>query len=65
MKQPPSRKHVERMRERERSVGLEPDDAAAQWLDENAPKEELRAPKAAKKSKLFHQWKQAHQERRT
>ena len=38
MKQPPSRRRVEKMRERERSVGLEPDDAAAQWLDENAPK---------------------------
>ena len=63
MKQPPNRKRVEKMRERERNVGLEPDDPAAQWLDENAPKEELRAPKAARKSKLLHQWKQAQQKR--
>ena len=34
MKQPPSRRRVEKMREREQSVGLEPDDPAAQWLDE-------------------------------
>jgi hypothetical protein len=64
VKQPPSRRRVEKMRERERSVGLEPDDSAAQWLDENAPKEEFQAPKAAKKSKLLHQWKQAQQKRK-
>jgi hypothetical protein len=52
------------MRERERSVGLEPDDDAAQWLDENAPKEPFQAPKAAKKSKLLHQWKQAQQKKK-
>jgi hypothetical protein len=52
------------MRERERNVGLEPDDPAAQWLDENAPKEPFQAPKAAKKSKLLHQWKQAQQKKK-
>jgi hypothetical protein len=61
VKQPPSRRRVEKMRERERSVGLESDDPAAQWLDENAPKEPFQAPKAARKSKLLHQWKQAQQ----
>ena len=64
MKQPPSRRRVEKMRERERSVGLEPDDPAAQWLDENAPKVPFEAPKAAKKSKLLHQWKQAKQQKK-
>ncbi len=53
-----SRQRVERMRERERTVGLEADDAAAQWLDENAPKEEPAVPKSATKSKLLHQWRQ-------
>jgi hypothetical protein len=62
--EPPSRRRVEKMRGRERTVGLEPDDLAAQWLDENAPKEPFRAPKAAKKSKLLHQWKQAQQRRK-
>ena len=64
MKQPPSRRRVEKMRERERSVGLEPDDPAAQWLDEHTPKEPFQAPKAAKKSKLLHQWKQAQQRKK-
>jgi hypothetical protein len=52
------------MRERERTVGLEPDDAAAQWLDANAPKEEPHVPKSARKSKLLHQWKQARERKR-
>jgi hypothetical protein len=64
MKKPPSRQRVEKMRERERTVGLESDDAAAQWLDANAPKEEVRTPKAARKSKLLHQWKRAQQHKR-
>jgi hypothetical protein len=51
------------MRERERTAGLEPDDDAARWLDANAPKEELRPPKAAGKSKLLHRWRQAQQKR--
>jgi hypothetical protein len=46
------------MRERERSAGLESDDAAARWLDEHEPKEQPKAPKAARKSKLLHQWRQ-------
>jgi hypothetical protein len=45
------------MRERERSVGLEPDDAAAQWLEEHEPKLEQPPPKAARKSKALHQWR--------
>jgi hypothetical protein len=46
------------MRARERSVGLEADDAAAKWLDEHEPTEEPTVPKAARKSKLLHQWRQ-------
>jgi hypothetical protein len=64
MKKPPSRQRVEKMRERERTVGLEPDDAAAQWLDANAPKEDPYVPKSARKSKLLHQWKQARERKR-
>jgi hypothetical protein len=64
MKQPPSRRRVEKMREREQSVGLDPDDAAAKWLEENAPQEAPAAPKAAHKSKLLHQWKQAQQRKK-
>ena len=63
MKKPPSRQRVEKMRERERNVGLEHDDAA-RWLDENAPQEEPTVPKSAGKSKLLHQWKQARERKR-
>ena len=63
-KRPPiSRQRVEKMRERERKVGIETDDAAAKWLDEHEPKEELKAPKAATKSKLLHQWRQQQEKR--
>ena len=51
------------MRERERTAGLDPDDAAARWLDENAPEEAPKTPKAAHKSKLLHRWRQEHQRR--
>lgn len=63
MKQPPSRRSVEKMRAREQSVGLDADDAAAGWLDENAPKEAVQPPKSLRKSKLLHQWKQARRKR--
>jgi hypothetical protein len=46
------------MRERERNVGLEPGDAAAEWLAEHTPKEVPPAPKAASKSKLLHQFRE-------
>jgi hypothetical protein len=47
--------------ERERSVGLEPDDAAARWLDENDPKPKPQPPKSATKSKVLHRWRQSQQ----
>lgn len=61
MKRPPSRGSVEKMRERERNVGLEPGDAGARWLEENAPEEVQQTPRSARKSKLLHQWRQAQQ----
>jgi hypothetical protein len=45
------------MRERERTAGLDPDDAAARWLEHNEPKQPVEPPKAAKKSKLLHQFR--------
>jgi hypothetical protein len=51
------------MRAREQSVGLDADDAAAAWLDENAPKEAVQPPKSRRKSKLLHQWKRAQRKR--
>lgn len=49
---------VQRMREREASVGLEPDDAAAEWLAEHDAPAPPKAPKAAKKSVTLHRFKQ-------
>ena len=57
MKRPVSRKRVEKMREREASVGLDPDDAAAKWLEEHDPPPKPEAPKAARKSKALHQFR--------
>jgi hypothetical protein len=52
-----NRKRVERMNERERNVGLEADDEAAKWLDENDPKPPPQTPKSASKNKVLHQWR--------
>ena len=45
------------MREREAAAGIDPDDEAARWLTENEPKPTTDAPKAARKSKLLHQFR--------
>jgi hypothetical protein len=49
---------VERMRKREASVGLDPDDHAAQWLSEHDPPPAPTTPKSAKKSVTLHRFKQ-------
>jgi hypothetical protein len=56
-----TKRGAEKLSERERVVGLEPDDAAARWLDENDPQPEPAPPKAAKKSKTLHRWRQQQQ----
>ena len=57
MKRPPSRQRVAKMREREASVGLDPEDEAARWLAEHEPEPATDEPKAARKSKLLHQFR--------
>jgi hypothetical protein len=47
-----------KLAEGERAVGLDPEDEAARWLAEHDPKPEALAPKAARKSKALHRWRQ-------
>jgi hypothetical protein len=46
------------MRTREASVGLEPGDAASEWLSEHDPPPPPKTPKSAKKSVTLHKFKQ-------
>ena len=58
-KQPLTRRGVEKLSERERAAGLDPDDDASRWLAENEPKPEPPRPKSASKSKALHRWRQS------
>ena len=51
---------AKKLGERERAIGLEPDDAAARWLAEHDPQPEPATPKGAWKSKELHRWRQRH-----
>jgi hypothetical protein len=57
-KKPLTPRGVERMRQREGSVGLEPDDEAARWLTEHDPEPPPPAPKSVKKSVTLHRFRQ-------
>jgi len=56
-KRPLTSKGAKARAERERAVGLEPDDEAARWLAENDPAPKPAPPKSAGKSKVLHQWR--------
>jgi hypothetical protein len=60
-KRPLTSRGAQKLGERERMVGLEPDDDAARWLQDNDPKPEPKQPKSASKSKLLHRWRQSQQ----
>jgi hypothetical protein len=60
-KRPLTGKGAKKLGERERTVGLEPDDDAAQWLEEHDPPPQPQPPKAASKSKALHQWRRRQQ----
>jgi hypothetical protein len=56
-KRPLTNKSAKKLGERERAVGLEPEDDATRWLDEHDPPPKPQPPKAASKSKALHQWR--------
>jgi hypothetical protein len=49
--------------ERERAVGVDPEDEAARWLAEHDPKPLPPEPKAARKSKAVHRFRRQQQDR--
>ncbi len=57
-KRPLSSRSVEKLSERERQAGLDPDDPAARWLAaEHDPAPPPEVPKRATKNKALHRWK--------
>jgi hypothetical protein len=56
-RRPLSRRTVEKLRQREASIGLEGDDAAARWLAEHDKPPPPAAPKSLSKNKTLHQWR--------
>ena len=62
-KRRPAERAAQRQGDRERAAGLEPDDEAARWLAEHEPHEQPHVPKATRKSKLLHQWRERERRR--
>ena len=60
-KRPLTSGSAKKLGERERQAGLEPDDAAARWLEEHHADPKPQAPKRATKSKALHQWRRRQQ----
>jgi hypothetical protein len=56
-KRPLTSRGVRKLGERERAVGLDPEDEAARWLQEHDP-EPAPPPQAAPKATELHRWRQ-------
>jgi hypothetical protein len=57
----PTGRGARKQGERERSLGLDPEDEAARWLEEHDPEPQAEPPKAERKSKTLHRWRQRQQ----
>jgi hypothetical protein len=53
-----TRRGAEKLGERERAVGLDPEDEAARWLAEHDPPPTPRTPKSLTKSVTLHRWRE-------
>jgi hypothetical protein len=62
-KRPLKSSSVQKLTERERTVGLDPDDDASKWLQERDPPPPPALPKSATKSKALHKWRQEQQKK--
>lgn len=61
-KRPLTSEGAKKLGERERTVGLDPEDDATRWLDEHDAPPKPRPPKSAGKSKALHQWRRRQQQ---
>jgi hypothetical protein len=57
-KRPRKSSSVQKLSERERATGLDPEDDASKWLQHHDPPPPPALPKSATRSKALHRWRQ-------